>query len=460
MMATTNITQRLSPVELHYTTPSYAPKSLRNPDSTQRSCLGFRKSGFGSRHLYDDAPFTLWKADDSGFRYPTSGELKWLDERYHADRIDLCPPDMLIHTQEPPELIPFTVAAMLVRFIPTASNPVYYDTSPTGAFKPLSKTERHDILPDLLLRYEFPPSKIRNKIIDKLRREVDIRAVHFFPPLIIVEIDVRTSRYCARKSLPAKAGGLNIMYHQSEEGYWKGTSQDVCGRLTAPISSATDQSHYLQQIPFQLSPGVCLSTTYIISPGLPASQWCTTTSGVLLQNGTERRMTAANQGFQDSAEVYHPNPQGQRIGQIMERLGDLNIALIGVDPSILFRNERYFEAPSPKSLAQVDEILSGEWFTVDGISTGRIDLCARIISYYPSSTISAPIESEASSWNVELGFSSYGASGAAVQDGVRGAPIVDQDGRVAGFFTGADSSGIYAFAPVLDPLIDAGWSVV
>ena len=48
----------------------------------------------------------------------------------------------------------------------------------------------------------------------------------------------------------------------------------------------------------------------------------------------------------------------------------------------------------------------------------------------------------------------------AVKDGVCGAPIVDRDGRVAGFFRWVDSSGLLAFAPALDPPMASGWSVV
>lgn len=353
--------------------------SSNSEPELHRSALKFEKPGFGSRHVHDDAPFTLWQADNSGIRSPSSEELKWIEERYQADRIDFGAPDMMIHTRQPPQPMPFTLAAMLVRFIPTEPYPNYYPV-PEGDFKPLSTTKRNDLLAAPLRRYEFPSSEIRSEIIQKLRTKADIRVIHFFPPLIIVEIDVSTGRKYERKSLPAKAGGLNIMYHVNENGYWKGTSQKAFERLTIPTSIQTDYSIYLQQKPFQLSPGVCLSSAFLTSGGLLTSQWRTTTSGVLLQNGAERRMMAANHGFQDCIEVHHPNPQSRRIGEIAERSEDWDIALVRLDPSISFSNRRYFEAPSPRRLVPIGDILCGDWFEADSISTGRIDLCARLLS--------------------------------------------------------------------------------
>lgn len=412
--------------------------------------------GFGSRHLGDNIPFTLCKTDGSGFRNPTSKEMSWIRRRYNAIQVSVSPPEITIYTNKPPKIVPYTVAALLARFVPEESN---LQCSTPGAFKPLSTTQRNDLLTHSLCRYEFPLEETRRDIINKLRKEVDIRAVHFVPPLIIVEINVSTGRTYARKSLPGKAGGLNIMYHESAEGYWEGNSQKAYGRLITPTSKVSDHSNYLQQSPYHLSPGVCISSAYLPSGSLRTSQWRTTTSGVLLQNGTKQRMTAANHEFLDS-QVYHPHSLGQRIGQVVTRHLDSDVALVQLDPSITFTNARYFEAPSAKRLTPVNELLAGDWFEVDGISTGRIDLCARSISQYPSQNDPNSALLDAGGWKTEVGFSSFGASGAAVKDGVCGAPIVDRDGRVAGFFTWVDPSGLFAFTTALDPLIASGWSIV
>lgn len=164
-------------------------------------------------------------------------------------------------------------------------------------------------------------------------------------------------------------------------------------------------------------------------------------------------MTAANHGFPDSQDVYHPDPLGRRIRQITTRQLDWDITLVQLDPSIAFTTARYFDAPPVQRLTPSNELLAGDWFEVDGISTGRIDLCARSISQYRSTTEPNSALLDAREWKIEVGFSSFGASGAAVKDGVCGAPIV---GRVAGVFRRADPSGLFAFTTALNPLIASG----
>lgn len=44
-------------------------------------------------------------------------------------------------------------------------------------------------------------------------------------------------------------------------------------------------------------------------------------------------MTAANHGFPDGQDVYHPHPLGRMIGQIVMRQLDWGIALVQLDPS-------------------------------------------------------------------------------------------------------------------------------
>lgn len=186
-----------------------------------------------------------------GFRYPTSEEISWIRRRYDAIRVSVWPPEIMIYINKPRKIVPYTVAALLAQFVSEESN---LQCSIPGAFK------HSDPLKYSLNRYEFPLEETRRVIINKLCEEVDIRAIHFVPPLIIVGIDVSTGRTCAMKSLSGKAGGLNIMYYESAEGYWEGNSQKAYERLITPTSTVSDHNNYLQQSPFQQSPGVCLSS--------------------------------------------------------------------------------------------------------------------------------------------------------------------------------------------------------
>lgn len=168
--------------------------------------------------------------------------MTWILKRDGAIRISVSHPEILIYTNKLPKTVPYTVAALLARFVPAESN---LHCSIVGAFKPLSTTERSDLLKYSLYRYEFPPEEARREIINKLCEEVDIRAVHFVPPIIVVEIDVSTGRTYARKSLPGKAGGQNIMYHESPEGYWEGNCQKEYEMLITPTNTVSHHSNYL-----------------------------------------------------------------------------------------------------------------------------------------------------------------------------------------------------------------------
>lgn len=76
-------TDRLSPVKLHYASPSYAPSKVFTEIQVQKirihkACFKSRRLCFGSRHLDDDALFNVWTTDGSGLRNPTSNEMSWI----------------------------------------------------------------------------------------------------------------------------------------------------------------------------------------------------------------------------------------------------------------------------------------------------------------------------------------------------------------------------------------------
>lgn len=127
---------RLSPVRLEYTSSSYVPSKVflegdGQQNAVHKTWLLSQSPGFGSRHLQDDTPFTLWNTDGSGFRYPTSQELSWILKRYDAIRVSISPPEIITYTNKPPKTVPYTVAALLARFVPEEStfNALYLEHS-------------------------------------------------------------------------------------------------------------------------------------------------------------------------------------------------------------------------------------------------------------------------------------------------------------------------------------------
>lgn len=99
------------------------------------------------------------------------------------------------------------------------------------------------------------------------------------------------------------------------------------------------------------------------------------TCGVMLKKENEMRVTAANHGFLDTDEVWHPDGNGHCIGKIKERYPAEDIALFKLEGRLPpFRNHEYFAAESPKSHAREADIEQGAWGEVDGMSTGMIQL--------------------------------------------------------------------------------------
>ena len=460
------ISTRISPVKVTFRQPVYVSSPSPSKDQTESQpqterpqLFTTRTPGFGSRHVYDRAPFSLWERESASFRGLLPHEQEWIFTTYRATAIHISFPDITIQTNHPPTEIPLTLGGALVRFLP---EDMFIPSVPEGALRPYPNSQRSDLLSSSLPLYSTPSLQQCYEIIRLLAVEVDIRAVHFLPPLIIVELDMTSGKKYARRSLPSRAGGISIQYHEAHEGFWKGSSQMGYERLITPTDTVADTSDYLFNNPHKISPGVCLSSAFRMEQGLATSGWLSTSAGILLQKGNKRCLTLANHGFPDSSEVYHPSPTGRRIGQITERFPAWDWALAELDPSISFSNDRYFAAPKPSRLIRVNELKVGDWFEVDGYSTGRLDLCARGISLLkpsmPDGIPTVPIPCER--WTVELAYSLFGAIGASIKEGICGAPVVDDEGRVAGMFSLVDMSGMWAHTTALDFLSHSGWSLV
>lgn len=378
---------------------------------------------------------------------------------YRARAIHVELPDVIIRTDQPPTDIPLTIGGALVRFVP---EDMFLPNLPVDSLKPYPNSQRGDLLSSPLPLYSIPRHQECHEIIKLLELEVDIRAIHFLPPQIIVELDMTSAKKYDRHSLPSRAGGISIQYHEANESFWKGLSQIGYERLITPTDTVVDDSDYLFSNHHNISPGVCLASSFVMEGGLPTSRWFCTSGGLLLQKGNKRCLSVANHGFPDSSEVYHPRPTGRGIGQITDRFPAWDLAFAQLDPSISFSNDQYFAAPKPSRLICVEEIKAADWFEVDGYSTGRLDMCARGRSYVrpnmPEGVQPVPIPYR--DWMVETAYSVFGAIGASIKEGICGAPVVDQVGRVAGMFSLVDQSGMWAHTAGLDFFSNSGWSLV
>lgn len=431
------------------------------------------EDGFGSRHLCDSAPFALWDKEKQDFRYPTPTEKNWIVSRYRSTAISVRWPVIFIETAEPPSPLPLTVGCVAAVFVPAAG-----DANPIETVSPLYATACIELTTNYasprvtdpvssfrLKAWTFPTRQQREHIIKALHTLVSVKRINFFWPYIIAELYV-DGRVYRKHTLPGKVAGCTTFYHHKEASYWHDMNPRTRERLIDPGSGAQDSTNYLENGNRELSPGVRLESAPVTDEGPYATSSWTTTAGVMLRNiDGQVRMTVSNHGFPKSDEVFHPSTDGCRIGEITERWLPQDIAFVHLDPSVAFSNNSYFEAQTPKRLLrsqQLENSCYGSWFCADGMSTGLVFLFIQGVSSYEARrpTNPRPIEIEIAEWRTENIYHMIGPTGGTTKDGLCGAPIVQDDsvdGGVAGFFQLANNE--ICLSPVLDEIIDRGWSL-
>lgn len=86
--AITNLWQRTAYVNFPSPlTPSRAAVASSAKVIFERKAWETIEEGFGSRHLYDSAPFTLWDKEKQDFRHPSPIEKNWMFSCYRATAI-------------------------------------------------------------------------------------------------------------------------------------------------------------------------------------------------------------------------------------------------------------------------------------------------------------------------------------------------------------------------------------
>lgn len=470
----TNLRQRTAYV--NFLSPLILSRASAVPPAKvrfERTAWETIEEGFGSRHLCDSAPFTLWDKEKQDFRHPTPIEKNWIVSRYRATAISVRWPIIVIETAEPPSPLPLTVECIAAVFVPPARSADSNETiSPLYAAARIQLTTNYASprIPDpvstfRLKAWTYPTRQQREHIIQALYSIVSIKRVSFFWPYIIAELHV-DDRVYGRHTLPGKVAGCSTFYHHSETSFWHDMTLRTRERLIDPKSGVQDCTNYLENGNCELCPGVRLESAPVTDEGPYTTLSRTTTAGVMLRNTDGQvRMSASNHGFPESDQVFHPSTDGCRIGEVTERWLAQDTALVKLDTSVAFSNNSYFEAQSPKRLLrsqEMEESRYGKWFSADGMSTGLVFLFLQGVSSYEARRPSPPrpIMIDFAEWVTENMFHMIGPTGGTAKDGLCGAPIVDDDagdGAVAGFFQLANNE--ICLSPVLDEIIDRGWDL-
>jgi hypothetical protein len=421
--------------------------------------------GFGARHINDHAPFSLWNEEKQDFRNATAQEARSIAETYNAKRLEFDDYLMVIETPNPPKPVPLTVACVPAIFVPPGQGRKHM-----MGLAPYVGPRVRDPCPHLSWgRMRTPTKSQMADVISVLMQFVSIRKVHFFPTSIVVELVYGDGRVYTNGSLPAFMAGLWISYHHDSVPFFESMKDHTRerlldpGRYLPPLIGPLpqDRTNYLREPSWRiLNPGVRVSTIPATGSRTYADAVQSTTCGILLRKGASMRISVANHGFLAGDEVFHPTADGDKIGDIVDRYPELDIAMVQLTPAHFshFSNQTYFQAEPPRRLADRSNLVRGTWFEVDGMSTGMLSF------QYLRDTFECPVRPPGHppipvlQWKRDVAFRIFGASSPELIDGLCGAPFVETEtGNVAGFFHLAN--GDFAECVAIDDLVAEGWEV-
>lgn len=414
----------------------------------------FLKSGYGSRHISDVAEFSLWDEYSQKFRQPTSNEATWITKYYQAEEVLFTFPTIKIKTSVPPEPLPLTVACVAVQFLPSTAK-----ATPPPSVTAYANPRLPDPMSFNLPAWGSPSEFQRREIIDVLSAFVNIQSITWLGPRCFVEIRRDEKRY-DNHSLPGYVAGKPTLYHYAEGGLWGGMTSRAKSRVIDPGKSATpcqDTTNYLQEGVGQLQPGVRVSNSLDSRGPSFADTEYSTTCGVRLKRDREILVTGANHGMVDCDDVYHPSTiGGTKIGEIVYRFPEIDVAMFRLIPAVQFANDDYFQANPPTRLLKSQDFSDGAWCSADGMSTG-------LVFFQCVGTKTTNMDTRTMDFITERVFSVFGPVGQNPVEGICGAPMVEEScelqgipgGGVYSFFRYGDED--LAILPVLDNLINEGW---
>jgi len=441
--------------------PKSAAQSHAHPDPISR----WQGRGFGSRHINDDIPFSLWSEDGQKFRDATVEEMRYIQRKFDAEKLSFVNHLIIIETSKPPQPVPLTVGCTPAIFVTPGQEQKY-----TYGLAPYVNPRAVDPCPHLSWRgMQRSEEQQMMDVISVLMELGDIQRVNFFPASIVVELVHGNGRVYSTASLPAVVAGLPTTYHHDPLPFFVSMKDRTRERLLDPRQYLPgpsigplpqDGTNYLREPSWGvLCPGVRVSTGSTTDSGY-ANAVQSSTCGVLLRKGTARHVSVANHGFFAGSEVFHPVYNGDKIGDIVDRYPELDLAMVQLTPanSGRFSNETYFQAEPPKRLAKRSDLDLGSWFEVDGMSTGLISFQLAAKTFQKPKRPPGHPEIPALQWRRDIVFRIFGASSPELMDGLCGAPFVEVNTvNVAGFFHLAN--GDWAECAALDDLVAEGWEV-
>ena len=447
--------------------PAQATNSQQLPTSQGEVKRWSGPLGWGARHVNDTMPFTLWDPDRGEYRHPSKTEQTILTEAFHHEEISFLEYMIIIETYKPPRPVPLTIGCMPAIFIPPDTNRASHTLRGEA---PYIHPRGHDPCPHLAITpMQKPPQDKMFAIVDFLKGLMGICGIIFLPTSIIVELKINDGRIYGDHSLPPHIAGLPVSYHHSATPFFHAVRNHAHERRLDPSATPPaggpprqDVTNYLHDPDWgTIGPGVRLSAGLVKGKGLYARASQSTTCGLRVKKGLRYYVTAANHCFFASKEVFHPNEEGDKIGEVVERYPALDIALVELNSAHAsrFTNSNYFQAEPAKKFIPWQQAIPGNWFEIDSMSTGLVSLMLEATVLREPMRPQGHPEIPTHHWKRDTTYRIFGATGPGLLDGMCGAPLVEvETGNVAGFFQLA--SGDEAWCAALDDLIDAGVELV
>ena len=426
-------------------TPQYSsPQAVSKAQTTNPSASPFVTAPFDVRKPDDPMPFSLRNPYNGKVRRPTNEEFLRIKTQFpECTGYRISSPILVLQCPQPPDTTPLTVAGLPTVFVSDMrdyddlggllGNPTMNDIGGTAFW-----VEENRYPSFTLLESAF--KKLSQSLPNVVK--LQYRYAHWIVTL--------SSSYFDLSSYPGKFGKRAVVYT------WPGQSKSY-SRPRLMTSSATTSGDITDYRTFGLTPGVKV-----------IGEKMATSSGVMVQNGEEKRLTLADHGFEDTDEVHHPDVLSHwLIGTVELRFPLIDVALCRFVTPLNYSNKQYFTANPPKRLVTtsfIDEsVTKVAWFEAEGFTSGRVHmLYSGPAVGYPALKHKPYIETPYLLRTYQLEY--FGPEVGDAQEGLCGAPVVyeenddeDYDGIVLGFIW--MQCGRDLIVAAVDELVESGWEL-
>jgi hypothetical protein len=324
---------------------------------------------------------------------------------------------------------------------------------------------------------------------EALDRVMNVRRIMFFQAFNVVELVVGDGRSYAHASLPGWVAGVSTSYHHQETPFLDDMRDLTRARFVNPQPQGgpitQDTTNYLNPLyrvrPGEpvLTPGMRVSTTTMTNAQTGQSGYRSSTLGVRIQRQGQRQgdyyVTVSDHSFRVSMQenghtiskydgkVWHPDDStarnGLMIGNVVQTYPELDLSVVKLESNVECTNSIYFMAERPMKLLKFDEVKFGDYFEIDGMTSGCMTVVMRAKSI---TSTPGPREHQFDNYSLSTGMSNV-----IMAEGMCGAPIVrvpDYDGEggggVLGFFHLGHGDSTWGATESIDNLINDGWKIV